>query len=178
MTTVLLPQDVSFIEAGVAHGPAIALLHKRCFDESWTAFTVRQILGLPGAFGLLAVEKGEKGEGGEKGDSDAGAPCLLGFALCRTAGGECELLSIAVAPPTRNRGIGAALLAGVVDRARERAVSRMFLEVAEDNVIAQQLYRTHGFRPVGRRANYYRRRQGPATAALTFAVSLERQPAR
>ncbi len=172
MTTVLLPQDVSFIEAGVAYGPAIAVLHKRCFDESWTAFTVRQILGLPGAFGLLAVEKGEKGE------SDAGAPALLGFALCRMAGGECELLSIAVAPPARNRGIGGALLAGVVDRARERAVSRMFLEVAEDNVIAQRLYRTHGFRPVGRRANYYRRRQGPATAALTFAVSLERQPAK
>ena len=172
MTTVLLPQGVSFIEAGVAHGSAIAVLHKRCFDESWTASTVRQILGLPGAFGLLAVEKGEKGE------NDADAPCLLGFALCRTAGGECELLSIAVAPPTRNRGLGAALLSGMVDRARERAISRMFLEVAEDNVIAQRLYRAHGFRQVGRRANYYRRLQGPATAALTFAVSLEREPAK
>jgi ribosomal-protein-alanine N-acetyltransferase len=170
MTTVLPPQGVSIIEAGVAHSAAVAELHKRCFDESWSAFTVRQILVLPGAFGLLAVEKGETGE------CDSGSLSLLGFALCRGAGGECELLSLAVAVAARGRGIGATLLAGVVDRARERAISRMFLEVAEDNLIAQRLYEAHGFRPVGRRPNYYRRPQAPSIAALTFAVSLDDRP--
>ena len=171
MTTVLPPQGISIIEASVAHSPAVAELHKRCFDESWSAFTVRQILVMPGAFGLLAAETGHTGK------CDAGSLSLLGFALCRAAGGECELLSLAVATAERRRGIGATLLAGAVDRARERAISRMFLEVAEDNLIAQRLYKAHGFRPVGRRANYYRRSQAPSVAALTYAVSLEHQPA-
>ncbi len=171
MTTVLPPQGVNIIEAGVAHSAAVAELHKRCFEESWSAFTVRQILVLPSAFGLLAVEKDGMSEG------DSGSLSLLGFALCRGGGGECELLSLAVAVAARGRGIGATLLAGVVDRARERAISRMFLEVAEDNVIAQRLYKAHGFRPVGRRPNYYRRPQAPAIAALTYAVSLGKRPA-
>jgi ribosomal-protein-alanine N-acetyltransferase len=171
MTTVLLPEGVTIIEPGVVHGPAIAELHKRCFDESWSAFTVRQILVMPGAFGLLAADKGHTGL------CVNGSPSLLGFALCRAGGGECELLSLAVAVAARSRGIGAALLAGVVERARERAISRMFLEVAEDNAIAQCLYKAHGFRPVGRRPNYYRRPQSPSMAALTYAVSLGNQPA-
>jgi ribosomal-protein-alanine N-acetyltransferase len=170
MTTVLPPQGISIVDAGVSHSAVIAELHKRCFDESWSAFTVRQILVLPGAFGLLAMENGGSGE------CDAGSPALLGFALCRAAGGECELLSLAVAATMRSRGIGATLLAGVVDRARERAISRMFLEVAEDNLIAQRLYKAYGFRPVGRRPHYYRRPRSPAIAALTFAISLEDGP--
>jgi ribosomal-protein-alanine N-acetyltransferase len=165
---VIFPPDgVDLVEAGVAHSPVVAELHRRCFDEAWSAFTVRQILDMPGAFGVLAVES--VGAGEEVSDM----PRLLGFALCRAAGGECELLSLAVTSLARKGGIGAALLGAAIDRARKGTIKRMFLEVAEDNTVAQRLYEAHGFRPVGRRPNYYRRRQGPAMAALTYAVSLK-----
>jgi len=161
------PDGIAVIAASGVHGPAIARLHKCCFDEAWSIFTVRQVLAMPGAFGLLAVEEGGPGTGG------VGGGDLLGFALGRSAAGECELLSLAVTIGERGRGIGGALLAAAMDRARRDQVSRLFLEVAEDNAIARRLYRNFGFRPVGRRPRYYRRPQGVAAAALTYSVSLE-----
>ncbi|MCZ6496288.1 MAG: GNAT family N-acetyltransferase [Alphaproteobacteria bacterium] len=161
------PDGIAVIAASGVHGPAIARLHKCCFDEAWSIFTVRQVLAMPGAFGLLAVEEGGPRTGGVSGGD------LLGFALGRSAAGECELLSLAVTIGERGRGIGGALLAAAMDRARRDQVSRLFLEVAEDNAIARRLYRNFGFRPVGRRPRYYRRPQGVAAAALTYSVSLE-----
>ena len=163
MKALSLPDGMVVIAAGRVHGPAIAELHKRCFDEAWSIFTVRQVLAMPGAFGLLAVEEEVAVSGGD----------LLGFALGRSAAGECELLSLAVTAGERGRGIGGALLAAAMDRARRDQVSRLFLEVAEDNAAARRLYRNFGFRPVGRRPRYYRRPQGVAAAALTYSVSLE-----
>ena len=48
-------------------------------------------------------------------------------------------------------------------------VSRLFLEVAEDNWAARRLYAALGFAPVGRRRNYYRRGQS-MVAALTMRL--------
>jgi ribosomal-protein-alanine N-acetyltransferase len=44
----------------------------------------------------------------------------------------------------------------------------LFLEVAEDNTVAQRLYTAYGFAMVGRRPDYYRTRHGPPIAALTL----------
>lgn len=167
MTVYSLPKGIAVIAAKGAHGPAIAALHKLCFDEPWSLFTVRQVLAMPGAIGLLAVER----EVVDTGDVVVGD--LLGFALGRSTTDECELLSLAVADGQRGRGIGGALLAATLERARRDNVSRVFLEVAEDNEIARRLYDNFGFRPVGRRPSYYRRPHGGAMAALTYSVSLK-----
>ena len=50
----------------------------------------------------------------------------------------------------------------------ERGAAKLFLEVAEDNAPAQHLYHMLGFTAVGRRPGYYRRKTGPAVAALTL----------
>jgi ribosomal-protein-alanine N-acetyltransferase len=157
------PPEVAVIAAGAPHSAAIADLHRRCFDEGWSRPTVRQVFAMPGAFGLLAVSGA--GNGAEANP--------LGFALCRRAADECELLSLAVLPEWRGRGIGKALLAAAIARAREAGARRLFLEVAEDNVAAQRLYQAFRFRPVGRRPGYYRRLGAPAVAALTFALAFE-----
>jgi ribosomal-protein-alanine N-acetyltransferase len=151
------------IMATASHAAVIAELHRRCFDEPWSVFTVRQVLAMHGAFGILAAKE----------DSAISDPGLLGFALGRSVGEECELLSLAVARRHRRRGVGNALLAAALDRARSDGVGRMFLEVAEDNAAAQKLYQAYGFRQVGRRPRYYRRPRGEAMAALTYAVSFE-----
>jgi ribosomal protein S18 acetylase RimI-like enzyme len=60
-----------------------------------------------------------------------------------------DLLALAVAEPLRGRGIGRALLAHVVARAREVArrhgVSRLRLTVAEGNAAARGLFESAGF---------------------------------
>jgi len=68
---------------------------------------------------------------------------------------EMHLLNIAVDPVSRQRGIGAGLLARALDFARERGVKMVFLEARRGNRSAQSLYRRFGFREMGVRPRYY-----------------------
>ena len=79
----------------------------------------------------------------------------VGFALGRTAGGESELLTLAVRPSARRLGHGAALLAAYEDRAMALGARAAFLEVAENNAAARALYASAGWDAVGRRRAYY-----------------------
>jgi len=129
--------------------PVLAALHAESFpDEPWGEAAIAEILAMPGAFGFLA-------------DADAGAPA--GFLLALDLGAECEVLALGVRPALRRRGLGRQLVAQVLAVAAGRAVH---LEVAEDNAAALPLYLSAGFRVVGRRADYYRRRDGAAAAAV------------
>jgi len=75
-----------------------------------------------------------------------------GFCSWRqSAPDEAEVLNIAVDPVWRRRGVGSALLAAVLERAR----GTIFLEVAEPNSPAIALYRKQGWVDVGLRSNYY-----------------------
>lgn len=102
------------------------------------------------------------------------APPLAGFVLFRTAGGEAEILVIAVAPADRRRGFGAALLAAAEEAAAARGAARMILEVAEGNAPARALYARAGYAPAGRRRNYYRRPDGRREDALVLAREMAR----
>lgn len=78
-----------------------------------------------------------------------------GFALGRAVAGEAELLTIAVHPEARGRGIGTALLTDLIASAVGRAAERMFLEVAATNESAIRLYRRSGFAEIATRPGYF-----------------------
>lgn len=78
-----------------------------------------------------------------------------GFALGRVILDEAELLTIAVHPAARRKGLGRALLADLTQMLRTRGAMRLFLEVAADNQAALQLYHSAGFGEIGRRRGYY-----------------------
>ena len=61
-------------------------------------------------------------------------------------------------------------------QARCRAIGarQMFLEVAVDNLDAQNLYAKHGFERVGLRPDYYQRTNGMRMAAYTMRCELDR----
>jgi len=80
---------------------------------------------------------------------------LAGFALFRHIADEAELLTLAVAPHMRRKGIGRAVLDAGVHRLRGRAKS-CFLEVACTNMAARAMYEQAGFVQVGLRKGYYR----------------------
>lgn len=82
---------------------------------------------------------------------------LVGY-LCRwLVGDEIHILNLAVAPEHRGAGIGRALVELVIAEARAERVSRVTLEVRQENASARSLYRTLGFVECGRRRNYYGR---------------------
>jgi ribosomal-protein-alanine N-acetyltransferase len=80
---------------------------------------------------------------------------IAGYAAFWAVVDQGELGNLAVAPPWRHRRIASRLLSRVIERAGERGVRELFLEVRISNSVARQLYTKYGFREVGRRKNYY-----------------------
>jgi ribosomal-protein-alanine N-acetyltransferase len=88
---------------------------------------------------------------------------LVGFILSRLAAGEAEILSVAVAPPWRGRGLSRPLLDLHLRRLAGLGARTVLLEVDAKNAAADRLYRRAGFYDVGRRQGYY---EGSATALV------------
>ena len=80
---------------------------------------------------------------------------LLGFAVVRVVADECEVLTIAVDPKARRRGVGRALLERALADAFRRGARRAHLEVRAGNRAAIALYTLLGFGERGLRARYY-----------------------
>lgn len=147
-----------FPGAGGPDPQALAALHARCFAQGWSAAEIAGLLRRPEVVALT---------------SPVASPD--GFALVRTAAGEAELLTLAVVPEARRRGLGAALLARALATAAARHATEMFLEVAADNSAALALYRRAGFEQVGQRRGYYRDCADGLVDALVLRCPLEAQ---
>ncbi len=117
--------------------PALAALHALAFPpaQAWGADAIALMLGMPGAFGLWRPAEG--------------------FVLARVAADEAEILTLAVVPAARRRGLGAALMRGAMAEARARGAACLHLEVAAGNQAALALYRALGCAEAGRRPRYY-----------------------
>jgi len=124
-----------------ADAAALGEVHAQAFDAPWTGDDILRFAGDRG--GLALVAEGDASE-------------LAGFILCRLIAGEAEVLTLAVRPAARRRGVARSLLEAALELTRSTAGS-MFLEVAEDNPGAIALYARTGFERVGRRGSYYGR---------------------
>jgi [ribosomal protein S18]-alanine N-acetyltransferase len=80
---------------------------------------------------------------------------IVGYAGLLEAGGQGDVVTLAVAAAYWGRGIGSALLEALMTEAARRGCREIFLEVRTDNDRAQQLYRRYGFADVGIRRGYY-----------------------
>ena len=103
---------------------------------------------------------------------DARRKKIAGFIMLRLIDDECELITIAVDPKWRGKGVGAALLRASFADLLMSPCKKMFLEVAADNPPAIALYRRHGFAEIGRRDGYYARADGKPATALVMARDL------
>ena len=94
---------------------------------------------------------------------------IVGYAGLLAAGGQADVLTIAVAASQWGQGIGTGLLSALVAEARRRGCTEMFLEVRADNTRAQRLYRWWGFGQIGVRRGYY---QPSGTDAIVMCRDL------
>jgi ribosomal-protein-alanine N-acetyltransferase len=97
---------------------------------------------------------------------------VIGFAVSRMAADEAEILSIAVAPGQRGRGLSRNLLLTHLGHLSGRGVRAVFLEVEENNQPARRLYDRAGFAIVGRRERYYREPDGQQLNAVLMRRDL------
>ena len=96
----------------------------------------------------------------------------IGFAVSRMAADEAEILSIAIDPSYRGRGLARDLLLTHLGHLAGRGVRTIFLEVEENNQPARRLYERAGFAVVGRRERYYLRADGEQLNALLMRRDL------
>jgi len=104
----------ALIEAVGAEAAALlSEMHAESFpaNQAWGASAIALMLGLPGHFGLLAIQQDEP----------------LGFALGRVQADQAEILTIAVRLGARGQGIGRALDNALLAEAAKRDAMDLFL---------------------------------------------------
>ena len=133
----------------------LAQLHAESFVVAWTEGSLREILQTPGTFAFA--------------DED-------GFIVVRSATDEAEILTLAVRPGCRRQGLGTKLVRTAAAHAHSLGSSRIFLEVAVNNLPAAELYERLGFHEVGRRKAYYAVGLGKYEDALILQSNLPLSP--
>lgn len=126
-------------DLGLEHITQLRALESLCFKYHWTEEQFR--LGLERrAFFVLGYE--EQG-------------MLVGYLAYSIVLDEMEVLNLGVHPEFRRKGIGRALMQGLMHRCQDMDVKRGLLDVKESNEPAIGLYESLGFVQVGVRKNYY-----------------------
>lgn len=79
---------------------------------------------------------------------------------------EAHITTVVVRDTHRRLGIGRQILEHLLDSARAASASMATLEVRESNTPARELYKSFGFRDVGRRKGYYPKSREDAVVML------------
>ncbi|MBQ8449010.1 MAG: ribosomal protein S18-alanine N-acetyltransferase [Clostridia bacterium] len=122
-------------------------LEKLCFSEPWSEKAI--------------LEEAERGYF---------VAAYIGGAFAGYAGMTCvlderDVCNVATVPEFRGMGVGKALVASLIESARNGGASVIMLEVRKSNAAAIALYEKAGFTRVGERKNFYTR---PREDALLY----------
>lgn len=139
---------------------AVSALEERAFTESaWSAETFwSELAGVPESRHYVVAVSGER---------------IAGYAGLMAVGPDADVQTLTVASEDQRQGVGAQLLASLVEEARHRGCSRLTLEVAAANEPAHRLYLRRGFEVIARRSGYY----GRGADALIMRLRLGAEPA-
>jgi [ribosomal protein S18]-alanine N-acetyltransferase len=135
---------------------AAAALHALVFADAWSEAAFAAQFAAAGAATLGVFE-----EGG-----------LVAFALFQNTGLEADLLTVATHPDRRSQGLARRLITRLMDDLAREAVTRVTLDVAEDNAPALHLYASLGFTEDGRRPRYYTAGRPAPVAAILMSKTL------
>jgi [ribosomal protein S18]-alanine N-acetyltransferase len=143
-------------EATARDAAAFAQLHAASFQRGWSEYEMERLL-LDRAVIAHRATIGRT---------------TIGFILSRIAADEAEILSVAVSPRWRGRGLARSLLVLHLRRLAGMGATAVFLEVGERNEPATRLYARAGFQEVGRRQGYYQEGTGESSTALVLRRDL------
>ena len=141
--------------------PDLADLHATGFSHVWSADELASLLRQDGVVAYVARRA-----------NLFGTRSPVGFVLVRAVADEAEILTIAVAPSHRKRGVGRMLMDHAFRSFYHDRIASVFLEVDEGNPSALALYRRLGFVKVGERKGYYAGGTTPGATALVMKAEL------
>lgn len=135
-----------------AHLSDVAEIERAVFSEPWSEASLALLLS----------------------NEAIGAVCLDGGRAVAYGGmywgvDEGQITNIAVLPAYRRQGLGASVLAFLIDLAKERGCAQISLEVRASNQAAVSLYRRFGFEVCGERRRFYK---NPTEDALVMLLDL------
>lgn len=127
-------------DVSLEHIAEINELEKLCFSLPWSRQAL--ISQLPDDMHMFIAAIRDDGQ-------------VLGYVGMMYVLDEGYISNVAVSPEHRRLGIADALINALIDRANEKDLSFVTLEVRKSNVPAIELYIKNGFSEVGLRKNYY-----------------------
>ncbi|MCB9665935.1 MAG: ribosomal protein S18-alanine N-acetyltransferase [Alphaproteobacteria bacterium] len=122
-----------------ADAAEIAATEAAAAASPWSRSAIEAFLDAPHAVALVARDGNE----------------VVGHLLATAVADEGEVLTVAVRPAARRRGLARALLDAAEEAWRARGVRSAWLEVHERNGPARALYASLGWTEAGRRRAYY-----------------------
>lgn len=152
------PNGLHIARGETRDATALAKLHAQGFYRGWPASDFEAYLADPKTTPAFVATDAKR--------------AISGFAMLRIAGDESELLTIAVDPKKRSRGLGRALLSAAFADLSMSPVRTLFLEVDETNAPAIALYRRFGFADIATRKGYYPKPDGSAATALVMSAPI------
>lgn len=137
-------------DAAAAH-----ILHTRAFPEAevWSAWALQDTLALSTTLGLATEEEGQ----------------LSGMIIVQKVPPDADILTMCVHPEKQRQGLATHLLNGMLGLLGPAGVSKLYLDVAEDNDAAIAFYESSGFLADGRRKGYYQREGGVQMDAILMS---------
>ncbi len=130
----------------------IANIHKKCFSKGWEENAFVEMLSNEHYFGFLIV------------DHDDNNDNCFGFIICKFLFEEVEIITICVQEKWRKQGFAKLLIKESIGHSKKTQRTfqniNFFLEVAKDNNIAINLYKSIGFTKISERAKYYETSNG------------------
>lgn len=139
LTNLFAKPEPTVDRARMNDASALAAIHGISFARGWSE----------GEFERMLSERNTLAHAVRRGRA------VVGFIVSRIGGDEAEILSVALAPGERGRGLARKVLMTHLGYLAAQGVRAVFLEVEEANAAARALYRRAGFADVGRREGYY-----------------------
>lgn len=119
--------------------PAVCEIERQSFSLPWSAQAFEESLALPHGIFLVAECQGQ----------------IAGYIGMYQVLEEGDITNIAVLPQYRREGVGTHLLRAMIQKAVDREIQDITLEVRESNEPAIRLYTAFGFESVGIRKGFY-----------------------
>jgi ribosomal-protein-alanine N-acetyltransferase len=151
--------DFPIIPVTESSAAKLAAIHEECFPNYWNTNDFTNFFSVANTFAALIANPDK-----------SNAP--LGMMVWRIQHEQADIITLAIIPSHRRRGLARKLLHYALEHMKEAKVNNIFLDVENGNAPAIRLYETHDFAYVRRRRLYYRQKDGSYTDALVMSKKL------